>query len=329
VISHVDNSRHRLAQGSALVETALVMSVALLFMLASIRMSIVGFYQISADAAAFFEAHSSALQGSCQGGAVGSSIFNRVPNGSYSCVTLAGQNVNVPVTGYNFSSTTQRFGGYSTMQGSQVRTTIDSTAGSIGLLPGNPLVPSNGAKATVHAEVIEPRFDEYGVHYNADGDLNGLGSFQHGVNYFTGGENTPPYFTGYRIMRFCGDPLFDSTTHVPTPWSQCGNVQWHGLGLGEELDSSNWAKTSPGVSKGSTFEYALCHQQLYAQFVNLLATTYASALPTAAQAYQDFNPARAGSLLAKIYAQDNIQTSIPNWASNVGDFPTHPESGCP
>jgi hypothetical protein len=266
-------------------------------------------------------------------------------------------------------------GGYSIVQGSQIRTTVDATAASIGLLPG-------GLKAPILGQAFEPQFDEYGVHYNADTNLTGsLSWFTNRVDYFNGGENTPPYFVGSRIMRMCGDTLFGTGTTaahwvggnvwtrvwVPTwwifgnwvwqwvwndqvtwvagtsvmtstPWSTCAAVYWHGLGLAEYLDTDNWGNTNPGVgpvgaagSPQATFQWAQCHQQLYVQFAQMLATNYAAALPaTVSAAYNDFNPTLAGSLLESIYEQDAIQpTDTPvDFSVPVGSFPTHPESGC-
>ncbi len=328
--AHAVNSRRPIARGVALVETALVMSVVLLMMLASINLSIIGFYQMSADAAAFFEAHSSALNRQCGTGAVGNSLFNRIPTTAFSCTEIAGQTLSVPVTGYNFQSNNTRYGGYSIMQGSQIRTDVDATSASIGLLPG-------GLQAPILGEAFEPQFDEYGVHYNADSNQTPLSWFTNRVDYFTEGENTPPYFVGYRIIRMCGDTMTTGSgaSTVVTPWSQCVNTTWHALGLAEYLDTDNWGYTNPGIgpvnntgTPKATFQFAQCHQQLYVQFATKLATYYSTALPTPAQAAADFNPQLAGSLLYNIYYQDNIQTSPPTWSSGVGAYPTNPGLGC-
>ena len=364
--------RRAFGRGAVLVETALVISVVMLIMLASIRLATIGFYQMSADAAAFFDAHASALRRSCSStGTVGNSVFTRIPLGSFTCITIAGQNWAMPVTGYRpfgDADPTHVLGGYSIVQGSQIRTTVDATAASIGLLPG-------GLKAPILGQAFEPQFDEYGVHYNADTNQTGsLSWFTNRVDYFTQGENTPPYFVGYRIMRTCGDALFGTvatagqwvTTKVwtyvcnsrgrqckwkwvtttvwqpgtaangSTPWSICTNVYWHGLGLAEYLDTDNWDFDNPGVgpvdtteNAAATFQYAQCHQQLYVRFAQMLATYYASALPsTVTAAYADFNPTLDGSLLNDIYSQDNIQTAPPTWSSGVGTYPTDPSSGC-
>jgi hypothetical protein len=335
VTAHVEKLRRPIARGVALVETALVMSFVLLMMLASINLSTIGFYQMSADAAAFFEAHTAALRRSCTPtGSVANSIFTRIPSASFSCTTIAGQNLNVPVTAYNFQSNSTRYGGYSIMQGSQIRSTVDATAASIGLLPG-------GLKAPILGEAFEPQFDEYGVHYNADSNQSGLSWFTNRVDYFTEGENTPPYFVGYRIVRMCGIQTVtgsSAATAVSAPWSTCpNNVEWHGLGLAEYLDTDNWGYTNPGIgpvhatsSPKATFQYAECHQQLYVAFAAKLATYYSAALPTTkAQLYTDFNRYLPGSLLYNIYNQDNIQTAPPTWSSGVGTYATSPGLGCP
>jgi hypothetical protein len=344
VTSHAAGSRRPFARGAAIIETALVMSVVLLLMLASINLATIGFYQMSADAAAFFDGHSSALNRSCVGaGTVGNSVFTRIPSSSFSCTAIAGQNLNVPVTGYNFNSTTTRWGGYSIVQGSQIRTTVDATSASIGLLPG-------GLQAPILGESFEPQFDEYGVHYNADSNQAGIDWFTNRVDYFTQGENTPPYFVGYRIMQMCGTTTFTAGTSnagnaVSAPWATCSNTLWHGLGLAEYLDTDNWGYENPGIgpvntagTPKATFQFAQCHQQLYVQFAKMLdypptgtygGAQYFSILPTtAAQLYTDFNPTRVGSLLYKIYQQDNIQSSPPTFSSGVGNYPTNPGSGC-
>jgi len=69
------------------------------------------------------------------------------------------------------------------------------------------------------------------------------------------------------------------------------------------------------------FEGFDCPQDVVASVASVLPTT-------AAQLYTDFNPTRVGSLLYKIYQQDNIQSSPPTFSSGVGAYPANPSSGC-
>jgi hypothetical protein len=133
-----------------------------------------------------------------------------------------------------------------------------------------------GKLLTIGAEDVEPEWIECTPHFNAASTVYqqcGASGNPAGytLNYFTGGENTPPYYVGFNFMQHCPTKM---------PWTTCGaTTQFLSLGVGSFLDTYNWGVTTPGVNganaywSGSggpgvaptqTFEYMDCHFNRYA-----------------------------------------------------------------
>ena len=65
-------------RGAALPETAILLSMVLMVLLAAVQLSVIGFSQATADGAAFVAAHTEAVNASADGSAVARSIFPAV-----------------------------------------------------------------------------------------------------------------------------------------------------------------------------------------------------------------------------------------------------------
>jgi hypothetical protein len=74
----------RFSRGVAMVETALTIGVALLLVLGAAQMALIGYTQVSADGAAFLNAHTRAANPSANGQSVASSVFNQFGTGDFS-----------------------------------------------------------------------------------------------------------------------------------------------------------------------------------------------------------------------------------------------------
>ena len=71
----------RASRGTALPETAIVLSMVLLLLFGTVQLAIVGFYQSMSDGAAFVAAHAQSLSGSTGGPQVAATVFPQVHRG--------------------------------------------------------------------------------------------------------------------------------------------------------------------------------------------------------------------------------------------------------
>ena len=73
----------RTSRGTALVETALSVGVALLLVLGAAQMALIGYTQVSADGAAFVSAHARAANPNANGVTTATSVFNQFEAGDF------------------------------------------------------------------------------------------------------------------------------------------------------------------------------------------------------------------------------------------------------
>jgi hypothetical protein len=259
------------------VETALTVGIGLTILLFAIQLGVLGFLQITADAASFVTARNSALGiGNTSIDTNGAADFTHkqfpqvataditIPVASAAPTATLALNYEYNV-GYNVNG--QRHSGESMLQPLQVSTTV-KPHGMFTLL---------GKLIGVGAQDVEPHWVECTPHFNSAqnvfGQCGAAGNpSTYTTDYFTNGENAPMYFIGFNFMAQCTQPL---------PWTSCTSTpQYLAMGSAEYLDTDNWSATTPGVSGSNTyysagnggkgviptnaFEYVGCHDNRYA-----------------------------------------------------------------
>ena len=303
-------SRRGRWSGAALPESALVISTILLLILGSLRLAIIGYTQVAADAAAFTSARFTGV-GDPNGAAKTSTAVAAVQAGDITTVQGLPVPAQAPVD-YNLTQDATRHGGVTMMQAAQVVTTVLKTNLDGLLLGSNPI--------SVTSTAIAPQFLDFYSHENVLGESYNsgaaLGSAQ---NYFTGGENVPPYFVGFHYFENC------EVTLESGPWTNCpGAIDFDAVGMAEFLDQDNWARTQAGVSGAdAVFKEMLCHQN---EFANVAAIAYAASSHTAAASILTDSQAD----VQKIYGWDvHAQGGYPPASyTGPGSFPTAPDAGC-
>jgi hypothetical protein len=237
------------SRGAVVVETALTVGIGLTILLFSIQVGVLGFLQITADAASYVAARGAAVGTlpSTNPASAAHAAFKQIATtdivspASPSPAPSAPLGVNYEYNvGYNANGS--RHSGASVLQPLQVPTTV-TTHGKENIL---------GKLLGVGAQDVEAQWTECTPHFNtantpyaqcgATGNPVG-----YNVNYFTSGENTPMYYVGFNFMLQCTQTL---------PWTSCTTTpQFLSLGVGSYLDTDNWAATTPGVN-GSAYYYS-------------------------------------------------------------------------
>ena len=278
----------RRERGSVLVETALIVATALTLMLFTVDVGLLGIAQVSADGAAFFDAHENVI--GVQSGTPESNVASMFPyigTSNMSTTVVAAPTPNVQVDyGYNETtgaappgSASQRYGGASMMQPVQLQVTVSP----------QPFFNIAGQSVGVSSQFIEPKWTECGPHYNVANENYACGDPSAPPNSAVApsdAEYTPPYYVGYNLMLHCQDaePWGDPVNGTETA---CQTTNFLALGMSSYLDTNNWNNPNPGVSGtygSSTFHAAAFHQRVYANIAQFLAT-----YPTLFALYQDYS----------------------------------------
>lgn len=296
--------------GSALPETSLIVTTILLLILASLRLGLVGYTQVAADAAAFTDSH---LTGVGDANAVSktTTAVSRVQAGDITTQQGLPAPAQAPVD-YNLSNDESRHGGVTMMQAAQVVTTV-LKSDLDGLLVGSQPIAVTGTS-------FAPEYLDFYSHENVQGnDVNSAAALGQAQNYFTNGENVPPYFVGFHFMQYCETPL------TAGPWSECPAPDFDALGFAEYLDQDNWNRTEAGVvGDDAAFKEMLCHQNKFANVATIVynATTLAEAAAALTASQPD---------IQTIYSWDaHSQGGYPPQSyTGPGSFPTTPYAGCP
>jgi hypothetical protein len=276
-----DQRRNHPIRGAALVETALVVGVILVMVLGAVQVGVIGYLQMSADAASFLNAHQTVI-GVSSGDPIAATqqVFPQF-NTTSSSITpqvLPAPSPTIYVDyGYNdpnptiaAASSANRHGGASIMEPSQVQSTVTKT--SVATILGVPI--------NVSGSMIEPQWLENGAHFDVANDSYGNNAANMQVNYFTNGENVPPYYVGFNYIQHCMSDLpWNSTTNCPVSGANPNPQDFEALGVAEHLDDSNWGiplnqggsavsgtwgGTAAGGSNASTFTEMACHQRQFA-----------------------------------------------------------------
>ena len=291
-------------RGAVMVETALVVGIGLTMLLFSVQVGVLGFLQVTADAASFVDAHQNvvgALPNATNPEAGTHGIFPQIATADIAGSPAPAPIATLPVN-YLYNSTNSndvatsnqnRHGGVSMLQPIQYTTTVKPHSFFTRL----------GQKLGVSGADIEPQWTECGAHHDVVNSNAACGAaappanFQ--VNYFSQGENTPPFYVGFNYIQHCLDDQ---------PWSTCsssggiGGTNFIALGMGEFLDVDNWTSTQagasgvgttlPGTTPVSTFEYTACHQRVYSQLAQFF-----SQYPDLISMYNAYEPAIATTLV--------------------------------
>ena len=191
-------------RGAVLAETALFVSAALVFMLGTIQIGVMGFLQLTADSAAYYDARANILTVSSGNPETDThAAFHQIPAADIVPTVLPAPTPTIPVDyGYNDpdptvrqNSAVQRHGGASMMQPAQMLSTVT--------LPG--VAHILGKALAVNGSDIEAKWVECGPHFeiaNTGCSLSNPTTSQQ-TNYFSNGENTPLYFVGFDYMETC------------------------------------------------------------------------------------------------------------------------------
>jgi len=285
-------SRHP-ERGAIMVESAIVASAILVMVLGMVDFGLIGFLQISADAATFLDAHETVMlytNETTTGSSTNPVNVTRTPFPMIAATSFAAPVITQPNPvptvyidyGYNDSSSPSpsRHGGAAMMMPYNERVNVVQQAFSF--LNQQFLAKSSST---------EPLWVEVGSHW----DVSNVGYTQpystaplyFNSNYFTQGDNTPYYYTGFNFMQYCPG--------VTMPWQTCSvgpnaTTSYEALGVAEFATIQNNSFTATGaqgtipVSGGvgvwpgdigaatGIFYAAACHQRFYAQlaqfFVN-------------------------------------------------------------
>jgi len=276
-------------RGAILVESAIVASTILTLMLGMIDFGLLGFLQITIDAGTFLNAHENVMlatnpSSTANPNQLMESVFPQIQATSigtpYITEPSPGPTVYVNY-GYNDPAATpnpnMRHGGASIMVPYNDDIYIAQKAFSLLREP-----------FWARSSSTEPLWLDAGAHWDVN-DVNYGGqaysnpnlptSFD--VNYFTLGDNSPVFYTGFNFMHFCSSGSY--------PWNTCSsnNTTAYVLGVAEFLTLTNNTfedlginGAAPTTSSGTPtytqatgiFEALACHQRVFAQLAQALST---------------------------------------------------------
>jgi hypothetical protein len=333
-------------RGSALPETAVVLSFILVMVLGTIQMGLVGGLQLMVDGAAFVAAHEYSLNYANSNATNQQTVLNTFPQVNVLPINIASNPptvlpTNVPVTYPNVQSA--REGGTSLIRRSNFQATVDATgpAGALGKFL------NGGSKFGVHGSAIEPLSWQSNPQYDvANAGYTNTSPVQ---NAFFGGYQDVPYsYVSMQRMSMC--LALGLPNVAPQFGTSCAttSVEFSALGSAEFLDQDNWQRPNIGFGPQSgswTFSEMLCHQQVYANAIGLFpAVTSDSAIVNGPGKQNTFDIVNgnangdANATLREIYAWDHPvaitypawhYAFYPYWASwSYGSNPLHPGAGC-
>jgi len=292
-----DNARIR---GAALVETALVVGVVLVMVLGAVQIGILGYLQMSADAASFLNAHQNVIGVSSGSPASATQqVFPQFNNPNSSIVNnvlpapsptiYVDYGYNDPNPGIAAASASNRHGGAAIMEPSQMQSTVANSR--VATILGIPI--------GVSGSMIEPQWLENGAHFDVANQNYGSTASNMQVDYFTNGENVPPYYVGFNEVEHCMSGLpWNSATPCPISSANPNPQDFEAIGVAEHLDDSNWSvplnqggsavsgnwgSTATGGANASTFTQMACHQRYFATISAFLVSN-----PTLPNVYSNY-----------------------------------------
>ncbi len=356
-------------RGAVLVETTLVTGMVLTLLLFSVQVGILGFLQITADAASFVDAHVHSVgtvskTTNVENATAGS--FPQLAPADIATTPLPAPSASIPVD-YQYNGTkgevaqsqVSRVGGVSMLQPTLIQSNVRP----------HQVFNMFGNNIGVGGQDIEPQWEECGAHYNVGnasdltcGGSNPSPNFQ--VDYFTSGENTPPYFVGFNYIKHCQNSQ---------PWTTCSGggagsgEDFIAFGVAEYLDACNAHRSTPGISGAAgdhcgaeaTFHEAACHQRVYSDlaaffnnyvdllklyqayggqddtqkgtiFYALARNTPVSDFATWSEFESDAKGMKVDSEIKQIYTWDEHVQAGYTYTSKAdpGQYPLNPDGGC-
>lgn len=305
-------------RGAVLVETAITMFVILAVLYGALQLGLVGVQQLRADGAAFTSSHAQALNlsqptpSAVSPAGKAAAIYSGVATGD---VTL--NNGRPPATNesvnYDFTNTNGRHGGVSMLLPVQIVSTVlrNNVHGIV--------LGATGSLLNLSGNSIEPAYQEVGAHGDIQGNaFNTTAAFNSRSDYFSQGENTPPYFVGFHYLTFCENT---------GSWASCpvNQQDFDAVGLAAYLDADNWGKPFNGSVSNGVFAATLGHQNTFAQI-----SVAISAAPTAQAVFASGLLRWNQGVLDCIYnTWDSRQAGgYPNNYTAIGQYPLHPDVSC-
>jgi len=258
------------SRGAVTVETAIVMSALLTFMLGAIQFGVVGFLQLTVDAGSFLNAHQTVI------GTIDpdpkdathkvfpqiqvADIANPVVSPAPSPNVYVDYGYNDPNPTVQSASASDRHGGASMLQPYLLQATITKTP-----------FTAFGRPLTVASTATEAQWFETGPHWDISNQQYGgnCTASNYCADPYVDGTNTPPYYISSGYILHCQADQIN--------WTVCPNStnDFLALGLGSNLDVFNWSNPQPGISGPAnsyaaggatgTFQTMACHQRYFAQ----------------------------------------------------------------
>ena len=304
--------------GVALAETALVLSVALLFVFGALQVAILGFIQMTADTGSFLHAHGVSVgMSDAAARAQTTQVLSKVKTTDITSTAEAPPVQATPVN-YGYSNTSNRHGGASFIAETQQQSEVtNQQAPFTNMLAG--MVGPSGIFTTRGIDV-EPLTYESSIDFNVYGDPN-TGLLPHSEDYFTQGENAPPYFVGFHYVSYC-------TADPNTKWNQCpgGTPPYAALGMAEYLDADNWARTSAGVTANGVFRETANHQRVFADLATFFAANAAMDLAgNEAKAFDKAGGAPHADWCTTYNWDNHIPGGYPPNNVQPGQYPLSPD----
>ncbi len=296
-----------------MIETAFILSTALLLMFGGLQIALAGYYQVATDGAVYMAAHDYALGGTNPN--VLSAPFPGVDMSKVVFSPAPPDPIQEPVD-YNYANQNSRYGGVSTIRPQHLQASYSSFVTGLLNIGGFKVMP-------VSAGAVEGRNWTANHDMNVDGfDPNSGATYSSMQNsLYTDDQNVPPYYIGWHFVEYCDVNSFATPT-------QCDQYQYLSLGIAEFLDSDNFSSGDNGVTKGSTFYAMLCHQQIYAQLLTTGAIP--ATMPTVPAGSDPYDPTNSSSPLAVVYGWDRLVSGgFAPGQVHPGELPMHPLQGCP
>jgi len=334
----------RNVRGSALAETAMVLTTLLLVIFGVFRLGVVAYYQLGAEGTAWTLARQVSLGDTLANAQTNASskMFGQILSGDSTNTTANTPFMWMPLS---FGTSTSVHGGASLVLQNQQR-----------ILTAHTGVPTllKGSTVTTKAVGVEGAPYERGLYFNvAEASYNAT-NFSSITNFgsspSTSGESTPPYFVSMNYMGYCqiSGTVSTNLTTLWTPdgtthraWCPSGKGVYRPLGTAEYLDAKDWNNTTAGVTSSTAiFATIACHQRYFAKAAQLIATLRASANSLSGASDIDslkatmdasINGTDTAKAIATIYSWDynGPYTGYSAGTSMNNSFPMAATTSCP